>query len=168
MKLIIVRTALFFLLILALSGFVHPFYFSLTQIDHNPETQSLEITLKLFTTDIEQALEANGTGRLNLGAEKELGEADRYIETYLRDHLELKTDGQLLEYEFLGKEVELDVVWCYVEVLSVPELKQLEIKNTLLIEMFEEQQNVVQIKVGNQKKSALLRKGSTTETIIFD
>lgn len=168
MKPIIVRTALFFLLILPLLGFVHPFYFSLTQIDHNPETQSLEITLKLFTTDIEQALEASGTGRLFLGEEKEVAEADRYIETYVRDHLELKVDGQLLEYKFLGKEVELDVVWCYVEVLSVPELKQLEIKNTLLLEMFDEQQNVVQIKVGNQKKSALLRKGSTTETIVFD
>jgi len=168
MKLIIVRSLLFFLLFIPLVGFVHPFYFSLTQIDHNPQTESLEITLKLFTTDIEQALEAQGTGSLFLGEEKEAKEADRYIQTYLAQHLQLKVDGELKQYDFLGKEVELDVVWCYVEVLAVPELKELEIKNTLLIEFFEEQQNVVQIKVGNQKKSALLRKGASSETLVFD
>lgn len=168
MKLIIVRSLLFFLLFIPLVGFVHPFYFSLTQIDHNPQTESLEITLKLFTSDIEQALEAQGTGSLFLGEEKEAKEADRYIQTYLEQHLQLKVNGELKQYDFLGKEVELDVVWCYVEVLAVPELKELEIKNTLLIEFFEEQQNVVQIKVGNQKKSALLRKGASSETLVFD
>ncbi len=168
MKQILARPFLFFLLIIPLMGFIHPFYFSLTQINHNPNTESLEITLKLFTTDIEDALEAQGTGSLFLGEEKEAKEADRYLSTYLEQNLKLKVNGEAVQYEYLGKEVELDVVWCYLEVLSVPEVKEMEIKNTLLLDLYEEQQNVVQIKVGDQKKGALLRKGLTSDTVPFD
>ncbi|MEM6342287.1 MAG: DUF6702 family protein [Bacteroidota bacterium] len=168
MKQILARPFLFFLLIIPLMGFVHPFYFSLTQIDHNPKTESLEITLKIFTGDMEQALAVHGAGPLFLGEGKENKAADRYLRTYLERNFKLKVNGESRPYEYLGKEVELETLWIYVEVLSVPEVKEIEVTNKLLIEIYEEQQNVVQIKVGDQKKGALLRKGLTTDTVPFD
>lgn len=169
MKLKFGPRVLLILLILPALGFVHPFYFSLTQIDHNPQTESLEITIKLFTTDIEQALEAQATGRMFLGeVDKEHEKADVYLQRYLQQHLQLMVNGEAVQYDYLGKEVELDVVWCYVEVSRVAELQTLAVKNTMLIDEFAEQQNVVQVKFGKQKKSALLRKGAVEETLSFE
>ncbi|MEL7339619.1 MAG: DUF6702 family protein [Bacteroidota bacterium] len=169
MKLKFGLSVLLILLILPTLGFIHPFYFSLTQIDHNPQTNSLEITVKLFTGDIELALEAQGTGRMFLGeAQKEHIKADLYLERYLKQHFQLNVNGEAVQYEYLGKEVELDVVWCYVEVANVADVRKLVIKNSLLVEEFEDQQNVVQVKIGKQKKSALLGKGAIEESLSFE
>jgi hypothetical protein len=148
-------------------AFIHPFYFSLTQVDYNPSTESLEITVKLFTDDIEQALEVQGTGRLYLGSEKEATETDRYLETYLKQHLEFVVNGAKMEYQYLGKEVELDVLWVYVEIMNVPAIKSVKVRNDLLHEMFDTQQNVVQFRVGNEKRSMLLRKDMAEDKVEF-
>lgn len=156
------------LLIWPLWAFAHPFYFSLTQVDHNPQNQSLEVTIKLFTDDIEQALEAQGTDKLYLGDAKEHQSSDRYLTTYLEQHLQFWVNGKAATYQYLGKEVELDVLWAYVEIDSVPELSTVKVLNNLLLEHFEDQQNVVQFRVGNQKESMLLRKGSVEDEVDFE
>lgn len=145
----------------------HPFYISVCNIDHNADTRALEITFKIFTDDLEQALEAQGTGRLNLGGENESEDAEKYIGRYLALHFEIIADGQLLQGEFLGRETELDVTWCYVEITDVPSLKTITVTNTLLVEEFEGQTNMVHIKVGDQKKSLLLTEAVEKDTVEF-
>ncbi|MEL6842947.1 MAG: DUF6702 family protein, partial [Bacteroidota bacterium] len=128
----------------------------------------LEITIKLFTGDIEIALEAQGTDRLFLGeAEKEHEKADLYLQRYLQQHLQLTVNGEEVEYEFLGKEVEIDVLWCYAEVPNVAILENLTVKNTMLFEELDGQQNVVLVKSGKQKKSNLFIDGNAEQTFSF-
>ena len=45
----------------------HPFYISVCSINHNIDTNTLEISFQFFTDDLEQALEINGTGQIYLG-----------------------------------------------------------------------------------------------------
>ncbi len=160
-KLIIICSALF------LMSFIHPFYVSICQIDHNPTTKSLEISFKIFTDDLEYSLEKQGTGRLFLGSEKESEKADQYIFNYLKNNFKITIDGQETEYSFLGKEIELDVTWCYLEAKNINDFTKIEVLNKILIDDFNSQSNIVHIKYGDKRKSMLLHKSKTRDIIEF-
>ncbi len=148
-------------------GMAHQFYISICEMDHNPDTHTLEITFKIFTDDLEQALEAQGTGKLHLGADRESEGADRYISRYLEQHVSIEIDGRILEAKYLGRETESEVTWCYSEIGDVPSISTVTVINTLLIEIFEDQTNMVHIKANGQKKSMLLTRAKDRGTVEF-
>ncbi|MDP6053053.1 MAG: hypothetical protein QF879_11965 [Candidatus Latescibacteria bacterium] len=136
-------------------------------MDHNPDTHTLEITFKIFTDDLEQALEAQGRGKLHLGADRESEGADRYISRYLEQHVSIEIDGRILEAKYLGRETESDVTWCYSEIGDVPSISTVTVINTLLIEIFEDQTNMVHINANGQNKSMLLTRAKDRGTVEF-
>ena len=166
-NLTIISTLLASMLSIPLNGMTHPFYISVCEIEHNPDTDALEITFKIFTEDLEQVLEAQGTGKLNLGTDHESENADRYITRYLEQHVFVEVDGRTLKAEFLGKESEVDAIWCYVEIKDVPSINTIAVTNTLLIDLFEDQTNMVHIKANGQKKSMLFTRVLDRDTVTF-
>ena len=145
----------------------HPFYISVCQIDYNAESDALEMSFRIFTDDLELALESMGTGRLHLGTEREAEMTDEYIGRYLSRHIELEVNGLPVDATFLGKEVDTDAIWCYVEIGNVTELHSLTIKNTLLLETFEDQVNLVHVTANDRKKSLVFNRLQTRETLDF-
>lgn len=145
----------------------HPFYISICQIDHNPDTRALEIAVRIFTDDLEQALESMGTDRLHLGTEREAEKADLYIGRYLAQQVVLEINGIRTEAVYLGKEVDDDGTWCFVEIGDIPELKTMTMTNTLLLETFEDQVNLVHVKAHDQKKSLIFNSQMVKQTLEF-
>lgn len=145
----------------------HPFYISVCRIDYNTDTDALEMSFRIFTDDLEQALESMGTGRLHLGTEREAEKADEYIGRYLARHVELEVNGLPVDAAYLGKEVDTDAIWCYVEIAGVTELKSMTIKNTLLLESIEDQVNLVHVNANDQKKSLVFNRLQIRETLEF-
>lgn len=156
-----------FLLASAVAGVRHPFYVSICQIDHNSEAKSLEMTFKIFTDDLEKALEAQGAEKLFLGDKRESKEADRYIRAYLTNNVAINVNDDSVAFRYLGKEVELDVTWCYAEIQNVPEVKKISATNRILLEMYENQTNLVHVKANGEQKSMLLRRGKVTDAVEF-
>ena len=62
-------------LILIFTGFSHKFYVSLVQVQFNPENKALEITMKIFTDDLEYAISGSKLS-YGLGTETEPPQAD--------------------------------------------------------------------------------------------
>lgn len=145
----------------------HPFYISVCQIDYNGDTDALEMSFRIFTDDLELALESMGTGRLHLGTEREAEKADEYIGRYLARHVELEVNGLPVDAAFLGKEVDTDAIWCYVEIGGVTALHSLTIENTLLLETFEDQVNLVHVTANDRKKSLVFNRLQTRESLDF-
>lgn len=145
----------------------HPLYLSICQVNHNPRNQSLEIAAKVFTEDLILALEQEGVEGLHIGEAEEAEKADQYIGAYFQKQLGFKVNQQSVSYRYLGKEVELDVTWCYLEVLDVSEVSRIEVTNKLFMELFEPQRNIVHLRIGKQEKSIMLRKGQETQEVLF-
>ena len=164
------KSRVFFLVLLwpLLMGNMHPMYISVCEVDYNAEAQSLELAVRIFLDDMEAALEAQGTGKLYLGTASESEEADRYIEKYLQTAIQLKINGKDVKGKYLGKEIEQDVVWSYIEVLNVEKPGKISILNQILLEIYESQQNIVHIRVGKQTKSFRLFKGNKNGVAEFD
>ncbi len=145
----------------------HPFYVSICQIDFNKEHQTLEISVKTFVNDLLLALKEGGSPELFLGEERENEKADDYIYDYLKRNLKIKVNGKTVSYSFIGKELETDVVWSYLEIEGVTELNKIEVECSVLTEVFESQSNIIQVNDGTGIRNLLLSKRKTVDSISF-
>lgn len=147
-----------FLLVLPLLSAVsvHKFYVSITKIEHSEEDESLQIISKLFIDDIEDVLQARYSPDISLDPEKETAKDAKYLKGYVLQKLKVEVNGTPMEVEYLGREYENDVVKVYVEVMGVKDLRTLEIENKMLMELFEDQQNIIHVKRKKKRKTLVL------------
>ena len=160
----ILHSLLFALLIIIISGFSHKFYVSLVQIEFNQETEAVEITMKIFTDDLEYAI-SGSQKPYGLGAENEPLEADSVLYFYIRNNFSITINGQPYTPNYIGKEVEMDVTWIYTEILGIESVRTVEVSNLMLTELFDDQVNLVNVKYLGQKKGMLLNRNNRSGTI---
>lgn len=146
-----VRSVLFVLVLLSSTiCSAHKFYMSITEMYYNEQLKSLEIIVKLFTDDIEKALEEKVDYKVFLGSKQEHELTDSLLRSYFNDHVEITENDKSLELEFLGKEVDQDYTWLYIEVPNFKANQKHKLKQTLLMDVFEEQKNQVNYKYQDQ------------------
>lgn len=168
MKLIKKSIFLFSLLLIwSATASSHPFYVSICQIDFNEKNQTLEISVKTFGNDLVAALKKNGVPELFVGEERENKKSNEYIFEYLKANLKIKVNGKLVSFLFIGKELEDDVLWTYLEIEGISELKKIEVECSLLTDLFDTQSNIIQINNGNEIRNLLLNKRKKVDSIIF-
>ena len=141
----------------------HKFYLSVTNISYSEKDKAFQITSRLFIDDLEDLLQERYGIEAKLGTEAESGVADAYIEKYLNTKLLLYLNDAKVDYKFLGKKYDNDVVICYLEVENVvfDDLKTMVVENEILTDLYDEQKNLVHVKYKGEKKSFILIKSDT-------
>gem|GEM_PF-327342 len=145
----------------------HDFHVSLTEVRHNPKEQTLEVSVRLFTDDLDKAIVLSTGQSTGLFAGSETPATEGLISAYLSRNIGIEVDGKPLKLQFLGKELQTDAVWCYLEVKEVRNASRIKVRNASLLEVFPDQTNMVNVHVGSQTRSVLLRKGSPEGTLGF-
>ena len=140
----------------AKEGMKHPFYVSVTEINHNSKDKTLEISCKIFTNDFETALEKASGNKVDLSAPKDKAALDKIISSYITQHLQLKVDGKSVAMQFVGSEKEAEATWNYFQVNDIPSLKKIDITNTVLYESFEAEINIIHVVVNGNRQSTKL------------
>lgn len=148
-------------------GKAHPYYVSLCQVEYNAETKALEISLKTFADDLLLGLKNAGHKDIFLGEERENPETNDFIKTYINSKIKFEVNGKPVSYTFIGKEIEDGVVWSYLEIPDISELKTLNVNCSLLTEVLETQNNIIQVESDKKIKSLLLSKRKTKGTLSF-
>lgn len=136
----------------------HDFYISICYVDYNVNNKSIEIAVKVFTDDFEKAIEELYVERLHLGTDKEDIKAELYIQAYLLENFKLRVNQQKVALQYLGKEVDWENTWLYIEVPNVPSIESLEFTNQLLVDAFEEQKNTVHLNIKEAKETFIFHK----------
>lgn len=150
--------------IVLLSFAMHKYYVSITEIAYNSTNQTFEISLKFIGHDLEHALETTGVPELNLGTDKELEKANEYLKKYIDSNFQLTVDGKLLNFKFIGKEVNNnDFIYCYLESEKIDSPHKIEITNSLLTEQFPEQINTLYLTSGKNKITFNFNKNKVNE-----
>lgn len=126
---------------------------------------TIEIEMKVFTDDFERMLESAYKPDLNLGSEDEYEETDRIIDEYLRKHFTLLINDVPLQFSYIGKEVENDITWCYLEYIRPPGVNVIEVKNTVLFELFEDQINEASVSFSGWSKRIYLSKEQSSDKL---
>lgn len=161
------NTFLLLFLIPLLSFSAHKYYLSLTQINYKKDAKAIQIIINVFMDDIELALNKDYNIDLQLTTKKELKNNDIYFIKYLKDKLQFKVDGIPKNFNYIGKEYDGDLVYFYIEIENINQLKTIDITNKILIEHFPKQQNLVKSKVDNKHKSVLLSKDETSTILKY-
>ena len=154
-----IKKPLLLLFLIPLFAFtVHKYYLSLTQIEYNEASKSVEVIINVFIDDIETALNDIHKADFQLNTKKEIKDVDTYFFKYVKNHLKFKIDDKAVKYNFIAKEYDDDVVFWYLEIPNIKDVKKITVENTILIDHFSKQQNLVKSKVKGKHKSELLTK----------
>ena len=131
----------------------HPFYVSVTEINHNAKDKTLEISCKIFTNDFESALEKAFNTKVDLNNPKDKNAADKLISNYIIKHLQIMVDGKLQQLQFVGSENKEEGTWNYFQVNNVPSVKKIEVMNNILYESFASEISIMHVTVMGNRKS---------------
>lgn len=161
------KKIVFLLLIPLLAFSVHKYYLSSTQIEYNQEQKSLEVIINVFMDDIENTVNKKFKVDLQLTTEKELKNSDSYFSNYLNEKLNFKINNKNYKFNYLGKEYDGDLVYFYLEITNIENISSIEINSQILTEEFEDQQNVIRLKVNGKKISKILTKKNDKALLNF-
>ncbi|MCK8523942.1 hypothetical protein M0D21_20360 [Aquimarina sp. D1M17] len=159
---------LFFGAFLLFSSFTaHKFYVSVTQVDYNQEQQSLQIITRIFIDDLEEVLQERYDNSIELGLKGETSGVETYIKKYLNQKINFVVNGKMASFTYVGKEYEDDLLIFYLEIENITSFDTIEVSNQVLMDLFEEQQNIVHVKKGNKRKSLILEHRRDTGMLKF-
>ena len=145
----------------------HVFYVSITRVKWNVEEARLDVSVRIFTDDLEEAIVAEGGPRLRLWTDQAREDRDRHVSAYLLSRLAFRVNGVDRELSWAGMEDALDATACAVQITDVDRVETIEVENRILIDMFDTQANVMRFEVGGQKKYVNLSKGTVRGTVHF-
>lgn len=149
----------------------HEFHVSKCLVEYKAENAELQISINIFIDDLETALEAIGVEKLYIGTQKESEQADDFIEKYIDQAFQIEIDSKgMIDPIFLGKEISEDLssIWCYMQIPMPQPLQSLKVKNSILLETFDDQKNITSI-VGpeNKKDSFMSIRGDDVKEVSY-
>ena len=141
----------------------HAYHATITELRYNSEKKQVELAIKVFIDDFEQALSKGQSAHVSLASNPL---ALPLTENYLRRTVTLKTPtGSPLPLQFLGMQPEKDAYWLYCKVVAPRPLTGLQLRQAVLLDVFPDQMNIVNVEAGVKKLSALFRAGHEQETL---
>ena len=151
----------------AASAHAHVFYVSITRVKWNVDVARLDVSVRIFTDDLEEAIVAKGGPRLRLWTGQAHADRDRHVSDYLASRLAFRVNGVDRQLTYAGMEDALDATACLVQITGVDRVETIEVENRILIEMFDTQANVMRFEIGGERKYVNLSKKTVTGTVRF-
>lgn len=147
-----------FLFITFMGNFVNAqgFHTSTTKVEY--ENGELKLIAKFFTNDLEKAVGTNVAAK---------AEFDRKVSEYSNSHLIVSVNGNKVPISYIGSQTSDKSTRIYFKVDNVTDIREIEVNNSMLIDVFNEQQNLVTFDVNGVRKSFTARKGNSTGKVNF-
>ena len=144
-----------FYILIALNGYAHDVHLSNTEIHYKTDQKAIQLSIHMFIDDLEDAIETESNEKLILFSDKESPAADSLILNYIERNLKIKIDDRDAESIYIGREIsdDLSAIWTYIEFENIETFKNITVENSFLLEMFDDQKNMIQLKVDNKRKA---------------
>ncbi len=135
------------------AGTKHPLHVSTTEVNFNAKDKTLEISCRIFSDDFEAILARLYKQKTDLSNPNMKSAMDVLVKKYLLAHLQLKANGKAVAMNYIGFEIDHEATNIYLEVEKVPTLKSVEVNDSILYDMFDDQMSIVHVVKGNNRKS---------------
>ena len=146
------------ILIVFCFGFsTHKYYVS-TSLFNFTDSNSLQITVRLFKDDFKDAFKKKYLVN-NIITDEMLIDSlyHNNINNYFNSYLIVLLDDVKNKLNFIGLENKNDMYVFYLEIENLPDFYNLSIDNKLLFDLYSEQQNIIHVKKNGNKKSFISR-----------
>ncbi|MEM1001548.1 MAG: DUF6702 family protein [Bacteroidota bacterium] len=150
----------------------HPLRLSLCEIEHSSKKQELSITLKLFLTDVNEALVFDSYSKeLAFCEPNESPKANDLLLSYLNEFFIIKVNGQMMNLNIKRKELKGEgdntALWLYFKYSGVSVVKTLEVKNAVFTDLFDDQNNIIYVHMDEESESMMLNKKQPSHQLKF-
>ena len=150
----------------------HPLRLSLCEIEYFSETRIISINLKLFLTDVNEAILFDpNNNELAFCQPNESTNANQMLLDYINRYFYVKVNEESIPLEIKNKrlsgEDENIALWINLEHSQLGELNSIEIKNAIFTDLFFDQNNIVYIHINNQSNSIMLNKKTSVYRLKF-
>jgi len=143
--------------------FAHQFFISTTDVQFKSKEERVEITIQVFTHDVNLLLENANYNTLHLGTEKESDEIDIFLVNYLSDNFII----QDYIWKYVGKEVGLDYTIFFLEIEKFSLSPKIAILNSIFMDLSTKQVNIVNFYNDGNVQSASMTIGEPVFSFSF-
>jgi hypothetical protein len=135
----------------------HTFHTSLMSMEYNSQEQLVEISLQVFSHDLENILTRRNGRKVRID---KTPDATTLILAYLQDTVNLKNGaGETKSLSWVGMETKADRVWLYFETKMPEGLSGAQLRNRIFFDLLDNQINLVHLKDANKKTDLVFKPG---------
>ncbi len=150
----------------------HPLRLSLCEIEYSSDQQLLTISLRLFVTDVNEALVFDPDSKqLALGQPDESAAAEQLLLAYLDRFFHVRANGEQVDLRIKSKRLKGEgdntALALLFEHRLAPPLTSLEIRNAVFTDLFFDQNNIVYVHVDDDSKSLMLSRKTPAHKLTF-
>ena len=128
------------------------------EIDNEVEKEIIKILEEII-------LEKEFKTKTHLGEKSETTQDVAFLQKYLTKHLRITIDGKEKEILFLSKEEDTNVMIIYLKIVDVKKLNSIKIHNSALLDLYADQQNIMQTNFYSNKKNYIFTREYFVEKI---
>lgn len=151
----------------AIISIFHPFYVSVVDINQNVKEATVEVSIRIFTPDLEQTLQKYSSSKVDIAHPSDKQLLEKQISNYINQKLQLKINNQAVTMQYVGHEIQMESVWIYFEIQKITQLKKLDINCNLLYDFQNLQSNIFHVKANGNEKSYKLDFPKTSTSFEF-
>ena len=153
-------------LLLSLAAWAHTYHASIMEVRFNPGKQRLEMALKVFIDDLEQDL-SQGQPTPVRTDQLPRAQLDPLLLNLLRRQVQFtaRPGAAPLPLTLVGLQKETDAYWLYFTAPLPTAATGVTLRHQLLLALFPDQMNIVNLTANGQKQSLLFRNGEETQQL---
>ncbi|MBS1572111.1 MAG: M penetrans family 1 protein [Bacteroidetes bacterium] len=133
------------------------FFSSMTKVDYLDGSKTLKFTTKMNTNHISEAIKINPN----------TAGFDAEVKKYVNANFDVFVNGSNKNLTFTGSQVNGESVWVYFEANDVSDISTLKIKNSILLNSFPKQVNIVNIAYKGNQKTMTFQRGREINEVSF-
>lgn len=158
---------LIFFSLTAFSTFHHPVFVSVTEINYNATSKTLEISCKIFTDDFEQILRQQNKTTIDLLNPAFKNLMNPLVNNYIQKHLKIAVDNKKCTLQFLGFEQQEEGIISYYQVNDIVSVKKISVTDNILYDAKPQQMQIIHVMVKGERKSSRLNNPEETAGFEF-
>ncbi len=147
----------------------HPIHLSVSEINYSEKDKALQITSRIFLDDLEASIRNQRNNQeLDVLEPGQGFTTEQLISEYVLKHLAIKLDGKTQKLNFLGFERDDPAVICYIEIENIKKFKTIEVRNEVIMDLYDDQSNIVHVTYKGPVKSFRLMRDKPVDALTFD
>ena len=141
-------------------SYAHGVFSSFTRIDWNTSDNSIELVIEIQAHELEAKMSGLLDEQLTFLDVAHYSRLETATAGYIPKHIQLSVNQQPIQLEYLGMEIDRELVHIYMESTLKEAPKSITFMNSMLLDDLPGQTNSVLAAVNGKKKGADITKGS--------
>jgi hypothetical protein len=145
---------------------MHPVHVSITNLDYMPEQNKITLSFKVFQDDFQLLFAHLYQVSINFDDHENYKNYQNRVDEYFSSHFKIiegEDKKHLISYKGMKKNEES--IWFYYETLVDKEIEYLEIVNTILLDLYFDQKNMLILNHNGKEKGYLFNLKQTKQII---